>query len=79
MGLPSPDPPECGQGAGTRLGWAEILLNFEFSMCLLLELHFPAVLGVEGIAPGSVEVYRGSVLPRDPVSRSWLALLPIRL
>lgn len=44
MGLPSPDPPERGRGAGTRLGCAEILLNSEF--CLLSELCFPAVLGV---------------------------------
>lgn len=54
MGLPSPDPPERGRGAGTRLGCAEILLNSEF--CLLSELHFPAVLGAGGIAPGSAEI-----------------------
>lgn len=56
MGLPSPDPPERGRGAGTRQGCAEILLNSEFPMCLLSELHFPAVLGVRGAAPGSVGV-----------------------
>lgn len=58
MGLPSPDPPERGRGTGTRLGCAEILLNSEFLMCLLPELHFPAVLGVGGIAPGSARAWR---------------------
>lgn len=39
-GLPSPDPPERGRGAGTRQGCAEILLNSAFPMCLLSEAQW---------------------------------------